>query len=179
VRAEPARRGLEDADIALQFREPVEEGVWRRRVIGHVMQRLLASSDYLARHGRPTTIDDLDSHRILLWQAPGERSPALTTAGGTRFEVAPFFASDHAHLVRLLATQGVGIGWALDQPLPVPDIDRTEERLQVVLGGVVEREIPVACYLPAGRVSTPRARAAAELVSDLLAGLLGPFGAGD
>lgn len=171
VLPEPAMALLHDADLAIQFGDPAQAGPWLRHDVGHARQRLLASPDYLAGHGRPESIDELRAHRLLLWCPPGEPGCHLTTAGGSRFVVDPYFISGDGHLTRVLASNGVGIGWTLDQPLPASDAERTNERLEVVLGGVVERQVPIACYLPSGRPRSPRARAAVDFVADLLAGL--------
>lgn len=170
-RPEPVRELLAGADVAVAFGEPAEAGPWLRHEIGRVPQRLMATPDYLARHGTPRSVDDLPDHRLLLWQTGGETRPQLTTRGGLPVEVEPYYLSEHAHLVRALAAHGVGIAWALDHPLPEDDTERTQSRLVTVLGEEFGREVAVGFYVPSGRPGSARARVVADFVADLLGGV--------
>ena len=53
-----------DADIAVRFVRPEQDGVIAKRV-GQVRLGLFANISYLARFGEPATVDDLASHLII------------------------------------------------------------------------------------------------------------------
>jgi DNA-binding transcriptional LysR family regulator len=53
-----------EADVAIRFHLPFQAELVQKPLIG-IRHYLCASPDYLARHGVPRTIEDLDSHRLL------------------------------------------------------------------------------------------------------------------
>ena len=61
--------GMREADVALRLREPIQPDLIRRRLFT-MHYHLYASEDYLARHGEPQTIEDLDKDRLLAFAAP-------------------------------------------------------------------------------------------------------------
>ncbi len=61
---------MREADIALRMREPSQPDLVRRRLF-IVHYHLYASKDYIAKHGAPETIEDLDRHRILGYGVTG------------------------------------------------------------------------------------------------------------
>lgn len=62
--------GMREADVALRLREPQQPDLIRRRLFT-VHYHLYASADYLNRHGRPQTLEDLDNHRLLAYAVTG------------------------------------------------------------------------------------------------------------
>ena len=76
---------MREADVAIRLKEPSQAELIRRRLM-EVHIRLYASSDYVARHGLPTTPEDLAGHRIIT-QSP--TSPQVRA--GADF-VQPFLA---------------------------------------------------------------------------------------
>ncbi|MEW6437299.1 MAG: LysR family transcriptional regulator [Pseudomonadota bacterium] len=76
--------GMREADVALRLREPIQPDLIRRRLFT-MHYHLYASAEYLARHGEPQTIEDLDKHRLLAFAAPTasflESLNALLTVG--------------------------------------------------------------------------------------------------
>ncbi|MGB7286887.1 MAG: LysR family transcriptional regulator [Salaquimonas sp.] len=72
------------ADCAIRLRQPQQADLIQRKLFT-VHFHLYASPGYIARHGQPKSMDDLDNHRILVF---GENTPAylsdtnwLKTAG--------------------------------------------------------------------------------------------------
>jgi DNA-binding transcriptional LysR family regulator len=74
---------------------------WNRRV-------LVASPDYLARHGRPLTPDALKEHACLLY-LQNSRVYDKWRVGNRTVQVAGPMVSDDADVIRRLAVQGEGI----------------------------------------------------------------------
>ena len=61
---------MREADVALRLREPQQPDLVRRRLFT-VHYHLYASADYLNRHDRPQTLEDLDNHRLLAYAVTG------------------------------------------------------------------------------------------------------------
>jgi DNA-binding transcriptional LysR family regulator len=98
-----------DADIAIRMARPTQEALLARR-IGAVPVGLFAHRRYLARHGTPTTIDELTRHTIIGFDADAS---AFRSLGATGLPVArEMFAfrsdSDHAQLAALRSGFGIG-----------------------------------------------------------------------
>jgi len=77
---------MREADVAIRLKEPSQAELIRRRLM-EVRIRLYASSDYVARHGLPGSIDELAGHRLVV-QSP--TSPQVRA--GLDF-VQPFLAA--------------------------------------------------------------------------------------
>ncbi|WAB96070.1 MULTISPECIES: LysR family transcriptional regulator [Pseudomonas] len=106
--------------VADLFRDPVDVAIryglneeanyialplapWNRRV-------LVASPAYLARHGRPQTLDDLQQHACLLYLQQGRIYDKWRLGNRTVQVSGPLF-SDDADVVRRWAILGEGIGY--------------------------------------------------------------------
>lgn len=76
---------------------------WNRRV-------LVASPDYVARHGTPTSVDDLTRHPCLLYLQNGRLHDRWELGEQTVQVTAPLF-SDDADVVRRWAVAGEGIAY--------------------------------------------------------------------
>ena len=60
-----------EADVAIRFHRPFQNELMQRPLAG-IRHHLVASPDYLARHGEPKTIADLDHHRLISY---GDAAP--------------------------------------------------------------------------------------------------------
>ena len=106
--------------VADLFRDPVDVAIryglnqeanyialplapWNRRV-------LVASPDYLARHGRPQALDDLQQHACLLYLQLGRTYDKWRLGNRTLQVSGPLF-SDDADVVRRWALLGEGIAY--------------------------------------------------------------------
>src|SRR5690348_13675947 len=89
---------MREADVAIRLRQPTQPDLIQRKLFS-VRFHAYASPDYLKRFGTPKSLEDLDSHRIILlggsvvpahWQnrrwlleagrhGKGERTPAFTS----------------------------------------------------------------------------------------------------
>jgi DNA-binding transcriptional LysR family regulator len=61
--------GMREADVAIRLRQPVQPDLIQRRLFT-VHMHLYAAPSYLERFGRPTTLGDLDGHRIVTFGVP-------------------------------------------------------------------------------------------------------------
>ncbi|MEM9707421.1 MAG: LysR family transcriptional regulator [Pseudomonadota bacterium] len=55
---------MREADVAIRMKEPSQADLIRRRLMS-VRMRLYATPDYLAKAGRPDTMKDLSTHRLI------------------------------------------------------------------------------------------------------------------
>lgn len=55
---------MREADVAIRMKEPSQADLVRRRLMT-VQMKLYAAPEYLAKHGTPETLDDLENHRII------------------------------------------------------------------------------------------------------------------
>jgi DNA-binding transcriptional LysR family regulator len=60
---------MREADVAIWFGAPTQQDLVRRRLFT-VHYHIYASTDYVRRHGKPESLDDLDRHRIMTYGGP-------------------------------------------------------------------------------------------------------------
>lgn len=161
---------LENVDVALHFGDSSPAGPWVSRELVRSRVWLIASADYLARRGTPTSIEDLAGHDLLAWECPGDDGRIWPRLHGGTFPVTPVIITRHIHLIRQFAIAGMGIALVPDAMLPDPGVP--DGTLVPVLRDVVGREIGLRVVVPAVLSEIPRIKA----MLDLLRPLLGEFG---
>jgi DNA-binding transcriptional LysR family regulator len=163
---DPLRDLGSDVDAVLCFRPAAPEGPRVARRLFDTPQRLVATPAYLERYGTPRTVEDVASHRLLLWRASAVEDDALYLTDGTRVPVLPALSMGDLFLLRQCAIAGAGIAF-------VPDAgdDVIPEGLVRVLDGVVGR--PVSFWLLAHptALQSPRLRAAFDQLDRVISGL--------
>ncbi|MBB3974563.1 LysR family transcriptional regulator [Hansschlegelia beijingensis] len=60
---------MREADVAIRLRAPTQPDLIQRRLFT-VHYHVYASADYLKKHGRPATLDDLQKHRLIEFGGP-------------------------------------------------------------------------------------------------------------
>lgn len=55
---------MREADVAIRMKEPSQADLIRKRLM-NIRMRLYATTEYLAAHGTPETLDDLSAHRLI------------------------------------------------------------------------------------------------------------------
>jgi DNA-binding transcriptional LysR family regulator len=61
--------GMREADVAIRLRQPVQPDLIQRRLFT-VHMHVYAHGSYLAKYGRPQTLDDVDKHRMVSYGVP-------------------------------------------------------------------------------------------------------------
>ena len=64
--------GMREADVAIRLRQPTQPDLIQRKLFT-VHFHLYAAPEYIQRFGAPTSIEDIDNHRIITF---GEQAPA-------------------------------------------------------------------------------------------------------
>ncbi|EKN4923340.1 LysR substrate-binding domain-containing protein [Yersinia enterocolitica] len=96
-------------DIAIRI-GALRDSTIHARLLGASRVRILASPDYLQRHGTPHTIDDLANHSLLGFTQPEFLNQwSLPHLPGGRTSITPNLAASSGETLRLLALQGEGI----------------------------------------------------------------------
>ena len=118
---DPIREPLDDVEVAVHFSDGSPGAAWVSHAILAFQDRLLASREYLASRGCPSSPEDLAQHELLAWLAPGADPHTWPLRGGGHVHVRPKLVSTDAHHVRSCAAAGLGIGYVPDAPIPEPE----------------------------------------------------------
>lgn len=101
-------------DIALRAGPLGDSSLHARRLLAARLH-IVASPDYLARHGRPRTVAALDEHALLGFTQPESLNIwPLRHAGGNSYAARPSIAASSGETVRGLALAGAGIACLAD-----------------------------------------------------------------
>jgi DNA-binding transcriptional LysR family regulator len=167
---EPTLQMPADTDLILHFGPTIPRGPFRTQVLLTMDEHLLATPEYLAEHGVPQSLAELQAHPLLMWRAPGEDGRSLPTRAGGLVPVTPVMVSSDIHLLRMMAAAGCGIGF-----LPTPPLQTSPqgEDFVTVMPDIVARQCALRLVVPEARAAMPRIRAAVELIRELVDGGLG------
>jgi DNA-binding transcriptional LysR family regulator len=154
----------EGVDIALRL-GPLADSSMKLRALGQSRRVLVASADYLARHGRPTTPEDLGEHDgVRMSNIAGSETLALGSAEGKRHVVSfgGRLRVDHGLAAREAFVAGRGFGpahiWLVDDLL-------TEGRLETILPDYAPPPVPLNMLIVPERTSIGRVRLLVEFLA--------------
>jgi DNA-binding transcriptional LysR family regulator len=157
-------------DLLIHFGPTPPRGQLITTVLARMPERLLASPAYLAANGTPTTVEALNTHRLLSWRPPGEDGKNLPLldeqgrpAGVER--IRPVLVSPDIHLIRHVAAGGGGIALLPDHPFP-PGIVPGD--LVHVLPDKVGRDCALRMVVAEAHAAMPRTRKATRLIRELV-----------
>lgn len=101
--------------------------------LGQSKRRILASPEYLKKHGIPRSVEDLQNHLLIGFTDPKELNHwPLKYAGNNRYPVKPRFAASSGETLLHLARQGLGLACLSDF---MTGADRDNGNLVQVLTG--------------------------------------------
>ena len=153
-------------DVAIRM-GPLTDSTLHARVLRPSPRWMMASPEYIARHGAPETVEDLAKHEVLGFTQPESLNLwPLKHAGGSSYQATPTLATSSGETQRQLAIRGVGIACLSDF---VVREDIAAGRLVKVMEGVYSDQLQpmhavyhrntqlsrrIACFLDffAGRV---------------------------
>jgi DNA-binding transcriptional LysR family regulator len=136
---DPAGALSTGAHIAICMTPRPPDGPWIAKKIMELDERLLATPGYLEKNGTPKTVDDLRSHRLLVWEAHGRAECELPRKDGTTLAIVPALCMNDVFLLRQAALRDLGIVFAPEGPVPLEFLFG-EEALVGVLEGEVGRK---------------------------------------
>ncbi|MCZ8252471.1 MAG: LysR family transcriptional regulator [Hylemonella sp.] len=136
VHVEAANRYLDiidnNIDVAIRTREFEPDSNITVRRLGATRRILVAAPRYLARHGRPKTLEDLLQHQLLIYTHANNPNELRFTREGetTSLQVKGLLESNDGQILRAAALDGLGI---LVQPTYIVYEDMVAGRLVPVL----------------------------------------------
>ncbi len=156
----------EGIDVAIRIGDLPDAGLIARRV-GAVRRMLVASPEYLAKHGHPRDMDALEHHRIVAFRGvmPTDR---ISLEGSAR-TVTPWIEVNDALSALSLAEDSQGITLAMSY-LARPRIAKGS--LVEVLPNLAPPLLPVHLVWPEARLHTAAVRALIDKLQPRLAALL-------
>ncbi|HGH6474655.1 TPA: LysR family transcriptional regulator CrgA [Neisseria meningitidis] len=96
-------------DIALRAGELDDSGL-RARHLFDSRFRVIASPEYLAKHGTPQSTEELAGHQCLGFTEPGSLNTwAVLDAQGNPYKISPHFTASSGEILRSLCLSGCGI----------------------------------------------------------------------
>ena len=99
----------QSTDVAIRIGELADSSLHARH-LGNSPIQILASPDYLARHGEPQTVEELNDHCLLGFSAPEVLNQwPLRHAHGDRWPIRPALIASSGETLRQLALAGEGI----------------------------------------------------------------------
>lgn len=157
----------EGIDIAFKL-GVIEDSSLRMRGIMQIERVLVASPDYLARRGEPTTPEELieQKHDCLLLRFPGAKEHywMLKTSGGvSKFEVRGPYDTDDGDVLTAWALDGRGI--AAKPRFEIEPYIR-EGKLKVVLPDNQPTPIQLAALYPHKKLQDPKVRLLLDFIAE-------------
>lgn len=155
----------EGYDAALRIGQ-LEDSSLRMRTLASAQIVLVASPDYLAKHGTPKTIDDLSDHTLLHY--------SLTTSGNVWRLISPSgeerqvrvggrLTANNGDALMLAAEQGLGIA---NTPSFILCDAMKSGRLVQVLPDLPARELGIHLVYPEGRYLQPKLRVLIDFLAE-------------
>ena len=114
--------GMREADVAIRMHAPTQPDLIQRKLMT-VHYHSFASPDYIARHGAPKNLDDLDNHAIIVY---GENAPStikdvnflMRVGRDDRRQREPALRVNNIYGVLKAVESGLGIGELPDYIIP-------------------------------------------------------------
>ena len=148
----------EQLDMAIRTGPLTDSSLIARR-LGESRRIIVASPDYLARHGEPKQAADLAGHACLLVTGFARLSEWPLTVDGkvTPVQVKPAVTCDNADILAEMALAGAGIArlasFVIEEAI-------AEGRLVPLLTDIhISEPVPITALMPPGRQHLPRVRA--------------------
>lgn len=156
----------EGFDVAVRIAPMADSGLMARR-IGEIRRILVASPDYLARHGEPKAPADLKQHAVVAFAPllPNREWRYTEARGSNRVSLAPRFEINDALAAIEACEAGDGITVALSYMVA----ERIRAgRLVTVLDDVTPPPVPVHLVHAQSRLVAPKIRAFADFATPML-----------
>ncbi len=155
--ADPVGSLLDDVDVAVHFGARSPAGPWLSIDLVRVREWPIAHVDYLRERGTPRTLEELSTHSLLSWEAPGEDPRAWSLCRGGTFAVEPAMITPDIHLLRQCVRARQGIALLPDAMIPDPGGEDGE--VVPVLDDVIGCERSVRLLVPSVLSDVPKIKA--------------------
>lgn len=161
----------EGVDVAIRARVQPDSGLIARKLLDAELV-VVATPEYLRRHGRPETLDDLARHECIQFVLPstGQRVPWLFRDGGRDIEhvtSGSFSCSEDLLGVSTLALHGAGV---MQTYRFIVERELADGRLTELLVPYGGRSRPFSIVYPASRHMPLRLRAFIDFIAGAIEG---------
>lgn len=154
--AEDPLASSDDVDLVVHFGARPARGAWITKRLFTMRVWLVATPDYLESAGRPTRLEDLADHPIMVWSGLGDGNTLPLLAGGN-IPVRPAIETRDVHMLRQCALAGLGLVLVPDGMLPDPGFNKPA--LTGVLTDLIGAEVALWTAIPEALRNAPRVRA--------------------
>jgi DNA-binding transcriptional LysR family regulator len=154
----------DDVDIVVHFGDRPSNRLGVQRELLRMPLRVLASPDYLARRGTPTSVAELGAHALAAWLGPEHDVLAWPLRDGGRVTVKPMLVSNDPYGLRQHVRAGVGLALLPDadlDPLGLP-----VDELVVVLDELVGSSVALNLTMPAALADSPKVLKMVEFIGE-------------
>lgn len=146
----------EGIDVAIRFGELRAPGTVARR-LGEVQRVLVASPNYLAQYGTPTTLSELSQHPHISYSGLAGNNLTLSGAQGIeRVDVRTVFRANNTFALLAAIESGLGIGGA---QVPLIGEALKQRKLTIILTDYHYPPLPVHAVYPATRFIPAKVKA--------------------
>lgn len=158
-------------DLVLRLGELEDSSLQARRIGAHSFTTC-ASPDYLARHGTPQTVLELQQHHCIHYRFPttGRQETWAFLGAASTPPIKPSIVLDDGEALASAALAGLGI---IQAPAYLVKDDIANGRLQALLGGHPQQRGSIWLLWPARNAKAPRLRAFIDFIAERVATQLG------
>lgn len=155
----------EGFDLVIRFGSAAIDSRLVSRVVAHERSLLVASADYVARHGKPNSLAELADHQCLVFSSRGQRQRwRLAESAGqwVSAQVRSRLRLDSGEALHNAITRDLGIGL---MPNFLVERDVEVGRLVHILPEVTTETIDISVIYPDRRLLDPRVRQFIDLLA--------------
>lgn len=152
----------EHIDIVFAVNWPAPEDIVAKE-IGHTRYVLCAAPQYLAQHGTPQTIKDLQQHQYIQHVGRDSNTALMALQKPQALALPTSLRTNHAALMRQFALQGMAIVQLHDYLI---QDDLVAGRLVEIMPELFSKSIPIYMYYQKHRYLLPSIRSSVELVKE-------------
>jgi DNA-binding transcriptional LysR family regulator len=148
----------EGIDLVVRLGDPGNQASLAGRRIGTQHSLICASPDYLARRGRPTSIEELKNHDCLAFAKDGRPLPWTALAGEgmpASLNIQPHYTISHGEALRDATLNGLGIAF-LSTWLAAEELKTG--KLETLAISTRTEDVPIFALWPRSRDLSPKVR---------------------
>lgn len=145
-----------DLDVGIRVEDAVPLDMVATRISEPEATALVASPEYVARRGDPSSVDDLQGHRCLGFSLAGSVHPweiEVPSRSRARVDLSPMLKVNGILQTLAAARAGLGIAWAVPRRLAQADL--ASGHLVELRGIATEQLPPLVLYYPSARTRSP------------------------
>jgi DNA-binding transcriptional LysR family regulator len=152
----------EGIDLAIRGGRVGDDSLIAKR-IGSIYRQVVATPDYVEKHGRPQKLEDLSKHECIVFSGTGQTWNFITAHGQAVVPVSGKLQFNNTDSMREAVLHGLGIGF-----LPLWHLTGSmveSGKLEVLFPDIQAEPLPINAVYPSRRFLAPKVRAAIDFLS--------------